>query len=566
MRGVIEELERLFYPFGYVDIYHDAYDWFIVFDSKTSALQAQRSIYNKNQRVLGYSIDLSIPSLKPDYDVSIAGATKSTPPQQASTTVAELSPKDVSLTAKQILFVELADIFLKDVKSRVTGPCIYDFLNPSSVSKRQHHDELKPAGQQQQHQRPIMTSIATSTTTAAAALESDIVANAQQLGYDLPAPQHHQHEENVSIYKLPRFKKKSTSQRSFDSTGRKSMSSSPPPVAPHFAPQQQPKAFAIALSKKPMMKDEDEEDEDVDIGTNEEEKLKLREPSPQPPFLQQQPRRLSDYMTENKPRKQSFGGIIGTDVKKEKDEEEQDFLSSILPLKKKQKTSTTAPTQLKKQQHVKFGLYEDDNESDTSDDMAARRKRRSKSPAVAPTTVPFTTTTTTTIKKRKVLKQRRPSIKRKSSSASINMVIEETPSSTHKTTHKSPSHSTVNSPSTNMDIDIDGVDDESLAAEEQQQQPLRNILVNRNRKQKSHQKEEEEEEEFDQPTLEKILQEVDNEEGEIWDQEEEEDVVDLGSEFDPFSQTKDVEDLEYLRVAIIEKVDPSSANTFNNGK
>jgi hypothetical protein len=534
MRGVIEELERLFYPFGYIDIYHDAYDWFIIFDSKSSAIQAQRSIYDKNQHVLGYPIDLSIPALTEYNALPPSGPldrfVHSAPPYPQSQ--AQLSPdvaptttttdtKDVGKTAKQILFEELADIFLKDVKNRIAGPCIYDFLRPSLIKKQQNEEELQQGEQEkkEEEQQPA--------TTAAVALELDIVAHAYQSGYDtqqqdLP-PSTVQHD---SIYKLPRFKKKSISQRSFKSSIKSSSSSPPPPPLQH------------SLTKKLVLEEEDDEKEDVDIGTSEEEKTKSQEPSPLLTH-QQQSRRLSDYLTEKKKKP-------AVDSSSEDDD---NFLESILPLRKKQKTIPTPP---KRQQHVKFGLY-DDGDSDSSDDMTASRKR-SKSPAITTTTTLLPSQKKTTNKK--VLKQRRPLLKKKTSST-VNMVIEETPHQQQKM--KTPSTSSMNSPSTNMDIDIDG-DDDSDIMDQQRQEDLKSILSRRDNKKK------EEEEEFDQATLEKMLQDVDepDKEEELWNQYEEP-TVELSKEFDPFCQTKDVEDLEYLRVAIIEKVDPSNANTFNNG-
>jgi hypothetical protein len=37
---------------------------------------------------------------------------------------------DIFTNIKQMLFEELANIFLKEVKNHITGPCIYHFLGP----------------------------------------------------------------------------------------------------------------------------------------------------------------------------------------------------------------------------------------------------------------------------------------------------------------------------------------------------------------------------------------------------------------------------------------------------
>jgi hypothetical protein len=109
-----------------------------------------------------------------------------------------------------------------------------------------------------------------------------------------------------------------------------------------------------------------------------------------------------------------------------------------------------------------------------------------------------------------------------------------------------------------MDVDVDGDDSDTDKKEDM----IRNII--RKRREDEEKNSIATRSEFDQETLEKILRDVD-----IIDKEEEEwykdePMVELNKEWDPFCQTRDVEDLEYLRVALIEKVDPNS-NTSNTG-
>ncbi|KAG2237558.1 hypothetical protein INT48_005594 [Thamnidium elegans] len=168
VRGAMEELDRLFRPFGVVDIYHDTYHWYILFDSPQRAFEAQQFVHDKNHRVLGYLIELTIPSVDGTH-------------LPVSPKVSQLSFVSTHHAAKHILYQELADIFLKDIKNRIAGPCIYDFLSPSTK-------KVEP--------------VDSVTNTTAAALESDIVAQAlldpaEEVGHD------------HSIYKLPRFKRKS---------------------------------------------------------------------------------------------------------------------------------------------------------------------------------------------------------------------------------------------------------------------------------------------------------------------------------------------------------------------
>ncbi|KAI9306990.1 hypothetical protein BJ944DRAFT_238252 [Cunninghamella echinulata] len=72
-------------------------------------------------------------SPSPSSEISTTAKVLSHSSSSPSTTSPLLSSKedDIIKHAKQILFSQLADVFLKDVKNRVIGPCIYDFLNPA---------------------------------------------------------------------------------------------------------------------------------------------------------------------------------------------------------------------------------------------------------------------------------------------------------------------------------------------------------------------------------------------------------------------------------------------------
>lgn len=136
---------------------------------------------------MGHPIDMSIPSdiVHPTSLDARSASLDSIHPSYTLKSAAE--QVDVNNTAKQIMFEELADIFLKDIKSRIAGPCIYDFLSPSVA--------VVP-------EKPKIENI----TTTAAALEYDIVAHALDT-------------QDVSIYKLPRFKRKSVSHVSSKAEG-----------------------------------------------------------------------------------------------------------------------------------------------------------------------------------------------------------------------------------------------------------------------------------------------------------------------------------------------------------
>ncbi|KAI9010859.1 hypothetical protein CLU79DRAFT_891196 [Phycomyces nitens] len=131
VRGILEELRKVFYYFNCVDIYHDADDWFVVFDSTTAAKRALTAA--DKQLVMGYKLSLTL--REPP-----SAAQKSPDPQKSPDIVKKLvlSQNDIKSQAKMLLLEQLADVFLKDLKNRVVGPYIYDFLNPSLRKSRNH--------------------------------------------------------------------------------------------------------------------------------------------------------------------------------------------------------------------------------------------------------------------------------------------------------------------------------------------------------------------------------------------------------------------------------------------
>lgn len=461
IRGAIEELDRLFRPFGLVDIYHDTYHWYILFDSPTSALEAQQFVHDKNHRVLGYLIELTIPSRD----------NNSTSHLPISPEISKLQPNvsfaNTNNAAKHILYQELADVFLKDIKNRIAGPCIYDFLSPSLVSTCK---KLEPVEK--------ISVISPVTTTAAAALESDIVAHAL-LGQD-PTEEASSHDH--SIYKLPRFKRKSISHRLDHSSAK-----------------------TIQLSNK-----SEDEKEDVDIGSG-------REDQDLAPI--QQPRKQRPYLNSS-----------------EDGDNEEDFLGTKPP----------PPPPSKKQKLLKNKLlqkevYDLEDLSDTSvssDAHTSKKRRDSKLSALS--------------NKRKLSKQRRSSVPKKK-------IVTDQPSK-QRSQSFCVTPMSLNSPSS-LDVDIDG--DDLDGDQQQQQDELRN-LMNR-KKEESERHLTKQYPSYDQTLLHDMLNHIDDpdREEELWSHPEP--TIDLNKEWDPLYQTKDVEDLEYLQVAIIEKVDPN-ANSSHNGK
>jgi hypothetical protein len=376
------------------------------------------------------------------------------------------SSADLAASAKQILFGQLADIFLKDLKNRIAGPCIYDFLNPSLI---------KPS---------VVEPFPSSATvpTAAVTLKSNIVASARLID------DHSITTDSSSIYKLPRFKRKSISQPSFEP-----------------APMQV-------------------EDTDVNITSDQEQEViapnkpmdtistLLRPPSPSPSTIPQAPfeRRLSQTNQQTQDSSSSS---------------DDDFLGT-LPSKKQLPAKQPTPIQRKSFSAANRRLSTttttttDSSNSDSSIDneeayrrITSRKKRKPMLP-----------------KRRKSLAAVSAVLPRKK--ININMVIEESPP------NRDP-QVVVDSPS-NMEIDIDG-DDQSGDMMVTIKEP-----------------------EFDQALLDKILIEVGQPDPEVeaWFIEARQgpSTVTLNKEWDPLCQTKDVEDLEYLRVALIEKVQDTTTH------
>jgi hypothetical protein len=347
------------------------------------------------------------------------------------------SSADLVLSAKKILFDQLADIFLKDLKNRIAGPCIYDFLNPSLTIKPPVEEHSFPLA------ATMPTTATTTITTAADALQSDIVAASTRQDDDHPT---------IDIYKLPRFKRKSILQPSFEPT-------STPDANVHTTMPNKANLDIISTIIRPPSS------------------LTIAQQAP----LERRPSQSNQQ-------------------KQDSSSSDEDFLGTTVSSTKQQ------PVQRKSfsvaNRRLSISVNTSDSDSSIDNEEAYRRITSRK-------------------KKKPMLPKRRKSIAPTSTlprkKASIHMVIEETPP--------------VNSPS-NMEIDIDTITPPPPAAKE----PFKEL-------------------EFDQALLDKILMDVGQPDPEVeaWLTNDEE-MVTLNKEWDPFYQTKDVEDLEYLRVALVEKV------------
>ncbi|RCH96315.1 histone methyltransferase set1, partial [Rhizopus stolonifer] len=132
VRGVLEDLRKLFYYYNCVDIYHDEADWLIVFDSLTIAKKALDA--TNDQQVMGYKLYITLrhPSVNNTLD-TIEKSTLNIPKEPQTNGHSTVEPP---ISAHDLFFKQLADVFLKDLKNRIAGPFIHDYHKTNRSSKK----------------------------------------------------------------------------------------------------------------------------------------------------------------------------------------------------------------------------------------------------------------------------------------------------------------------------------------------------------------------------------------------------------------------------------------------
>lgn len=205
-------------------IYQNNYDWFIIFNSKDSAIAAKKYVQDNHVKVIGYPIELHVPSLyhnkrAPSSQVGYEQEQKMQ--CDVPSNEQKLKVTDIATYTKQMLFEELANIFLKDVKNRIAGPCIYDFLDPLLHKKSETITKLP-------------NSIPSATN-----LQTVIEEN---------------NNNSASVFKMPRFNRKSISKKD-------NFTAEKPPAPPLSQPQPQ---SLMATSHI----DDGDEDDKIDIDSN----------------------------------------------------------------------------------------------------------------------------------------------------------------------------------------------------------------------------------------------------------------------------------------------------------
>lgn len=102
----------------------------------TSPVIAETTTLLKNERP---------DDLPPTQALSPSPHTKLSPPIDASNKQ-PTKHDSVMDHAKQILLDQLMDVFMKDLKNRVVGPCIYDFLNPALFKRAMEQQSISRKG------------------------------------------------------------------------------------------------------------------------------------------------------------------------------------------------------------------------------------------------------------------------------------------------------------------------------------------------------------------------------------------------------------------------------------
>ncbi|KAG1521954.1 hypothetical protein G6F47_002598 [Rhizopus delemar] len=199
IRGALEDLKKMFYYYNCIDVYSDDENWVIVFDSLPLAKKAL--IATNQQSLLGHKLVITSKFPVTDYEKpaekvinetinkpqsesdknrhnhtnteeksnynSIATITTTTNDNSTlSNSFMDIIPNK-PVTAQDLIFQQLADIFISDVKSRIAGPVIHDFIKTERAKRLEASlNDSKEArlDNVQMVQKSIIESITTNST------------------------------------------------------------------------------------------------------------------------------------------------------------------------------------------------------------------------------------------------------------------------------------------------------------------------------------------------------------------------------------------------------------------
>lgn len=438
IRGVLEDLKKLFYYYNFIDIYHDEEDWLIVFDSLSIAKRALAA--NADQVLMGHKLSITLrhPSeetpfteadtieantsssiqatgdqLKSERDVALTNghaeedAVKTLPTtniEEVSNTnisesvneppaepVVEEKPKPV--TAQQLLFEQLTDIFLKDLKNRVAGPAIHDFLN-SSRAKRLEKDSLAAINN---------PAIATDFDKSTDEIENnDRKSREKSIESTLP-----------SLSKLPRFKKKKNpipkrGYESFlfdddynspldDSSMKQSSSTTPTSKikTESAGPEETPPSATSSSSEEGEYHSSPEYVSDVEKPVS-----RGRKPGGAKKQAENKPRRLRDYLSDEESSADEHDAFLkqlhrqeeeGNDIEQTDSEDdfvEDDPFEDLANRKRKRPVKKRRSPPIKKPKKFPSQLHSDDDTSEydspSSNKLKSKQKVARKKKSVLP--------------------------------------------------------------------------------------------------------------------------------------------------------------------------------------
>ncbi|KAG2237087.1 hypothetical protein INT48_004588, partial [Thamnidium elegans] len=412
VRGVLEDLKKMFYYYNFIDIYHDDENWLIVFDSLAMAKKALAA--TTDQMIMGYKLlitsrhtsieptnevvetnteslkimpsvetngvytngnhieteetttntvsTLTLESNQPsitDNPTSTDTAPLPQPPSSSPPPQTELGP-----TVQQLLFSQLADIFLKDLKNRIAGPAIHDF-SKSTRSKRLEKESVKsPELKLDRHNDDILTDVKKS--------QEEII---------LP-----------SLNKLPRFKKKSLlGKRDYESflfnnenysASDADVSTSQPPTP---AKKQHGEREETPVSATSSSSEEGEYHSGPEsVSDTEKTNVRGRKPGKQ---VENRPRRLRDYLSDEESSADEHVAFLKQLHRQEEDDDDQsdsedDFVENdtfeTINIKKRRRAIKKSVSISKKQKKALIHSDDDTSEYDSQQYQSNKLKLKKK--------------------------------------------------------------------------------------------------------------------------------------------------------------------------------------------
>ncbi|KAI8376247.1 uncharacterized protein BYT42DRAFT_573933 [Radiomyces spectabilis] len=552
MRGILEELRKAFYHFNCIDIYHDADDWYIVFDSMNAAKRALAAT-DKTQ-VLGYTLEISFrqPLLRSDLpsdtttSIPAASSTVTTPtkekerenepmtvdtPKVASSSQSPVSSpmkkasppmtkQDIIKLSKGLLLEQLADVFIKDLKNRIVSPIIYDFLNPANRKAREIREpepaatepkpssrtsDAKPVNDQETSSPPTSSPSDNVSSRSNSVSTPQTALNAEQalLGGPLPSLSH-----------LPRFKKRTSSSASSSQLNTPGKPMVPEPIAEKKRPAEltaeegEGEEYAAEMPRRkrhaPLQNIfSSSEEGEYHSGTESSSDDETAAATPSAPVapkkvLKQQPRRLRDYLSDENDNDEDQHDAFLRELHRQElmeqdssDHERREFIDDSEDMD----VNRPAETKRKKKHLVvksrKYDTFEESFDEDDEEILASAPPPKRKRP-VKPRRLP----------------KKKESMKENARAEPL---------------------------------------EPKVSVDTEEEKPIDDTM----------EEEEEKEEEMDQTTWEQLLLASDDEDDELLLKDEDQTMaLHENPEWDPFHQIQDIEDFEFLRNVILEKLRP----------